>query len=89
MHELILILKVNLFSLFHAVPWEAYNKKIYIFAQNYISAGPSQYLILDSNSEFFVLLELDSDKTLLRPSSEQYKLQKRKFTGTSKMGLCQ
>ena len=38
-------------------------------------AGPCEYSILDSNSEFFVLLELDSDQTLLGPSSEYYKLQ--------------
>ena len=38
-------------------------------------AGPSDYSILDSNSEFFVILELDSDQTLLGPSSEYYKLQ--------------
>ena len=33
-------------------------------------AGPCEYSILDSYSIFFVLLELDSDQTLLGPSSE-------------------
>ena len=75
-----LILKVNLFSLFTPSPGRhTIKSKIYIFAQNYISAGPSEYLILDSNSEFFVLLELNSDKTLLGPSIEWYKLQKKKI----------
>ena len=40
-----------------------------------LQAGPCEYSILDSNSEFFVILELDSDQTLLEPSSEKYKLQ--------------
>ena len=34
------------------------------------TAGPCEYSILDSYSNFFVLLELDSDQTLLGPSSE-------------------
>ena len=38
-----------------------------------ISTWPCEYSILDSNSEFFVLLKLDSDQTLLGPSSEYYK----------------
>ena len=31
--------------------------------------GPCEYSLLDSNSEFFVLLEFDSDQTLFGPSS--------------------
>ena len=43
---------------------------------SYVSrAGPCEYSIIDSNLEFFVLLELDLDQTLLGPSSEYYKLQ--------------
>ena len=42
---------------------------------SYVSrAGPCEYSIIDSNLEFFVLLELDSNQTLLEPSSEYYKL---------------
>ena len=49
---------------------------MFVLQVQYMSqAGPSEYSILDSNSEFFVLLELDSDQTLLEPSSEKYKLQ--------------
>ena len=50
---------------------------MFVLQVQYMSqAGPSEYSILDSNSEFFVLLELDSDQTLLEPSSEKYKFQK-------------
>ena len=37
-------------------------------------AGSSEYSILDLNMDSFVLLKLDSDQTLLEPSSEKYKL---------------
>ena len=38
-------------------------------------AGPCEYSLLNSNSEFLVLLELDSDKTLLGLISEKYEHQ--------------
>ena len=35
-----------------------------------LASGTCKYSILDSYSEFFVLLKLDSNQTLLEPSSE-------------------